>query len=338
MPRSSVICDVTEHGPAQHSGLIRPLARPGGGAVWATWSTPEEVVCLARHDCDRQNEDQKQRCSLFGAHPGPCSYARDDALVEDPARATRITGALEILAGADQREGPDIQAAAHDAALLTWDELRARRIWTDLPPWDHAAMYQLLARAYCVHATHTRGASELAGSIAQMTRLWAPSASRRLPHGDTAAHLHDALDRLPPQWQNLVLGSQRDHRYQGHVRLEDALTWATHYTSDELPPPPAEPGWRAERDRKDDVQHGATTRERLASLPTGWQVHVLRSMALGEGALSAVAQAALSINTIRGYGIHHAWNAPPLKQPSPPGGGNGNTISSHRGRSRPGPV
>lgn len=338
MPRGSVVCELTEHGPEQHAGLIRPLARPEGGAVWATWTTPAEVVCLALYECGKHGEDQERPCSLFGAHPGPCTYNRDDALVEDPSRAALIAAALDVLAGADQQEGPAVQAAAHDAALLTWDELRARRIWAALPPCDRAAMYRLLARAASVHATHTSGAGELAGDVAQMTRLWAPSSPRRLPHGDTAAHLLDALDRLPPQWQTLVLGGQRIHRYLDRMPLDEAVEWAARHASEGLAPPPAAPDWYAEWDRKEDEKRGATTRERLAKLPNGWRVDAVRRIALGADALGAVADAALSINVIRGYGIYRAWNAPPPKRPSPPDASNDTKIPDRLGHLRPGPA
>ncbi|NUK19961.1 MULTISPECIES: hypothetical protein [Streptomyces] len=309
MARGSVVCELTEHGPEQHAGLIRPLVRPEGGAVWATWTTPDEVVCLALYDCGEHGKDQERPCSLFGAHPGRCSYNRDDALAHDPARVVLIDAALAVLAGADQHDGPAVRSAAHDAALLTWDELRARQIWTRMPACDHAAMYRLLARADSLRATRASfasTASELAGDVAQMTRLWAPSSPRRLPHGDTAAHLLEALDRLPLEWQNLVLGGQRENRHLDRMPLDEAVEWAARHASERLAPPPAEPDWNAEWDRKEDEKRGATTRERLVRLPSGWRVDAVRRIALGEDSLGAVANAALTINVIRSYGVDRA--------------------------------
>ncbi|MFF7644080.1 hypothetical protein [Streptomyces canus] len=312
MPRRSVICELTEHGPEQHAGLIRPLARPEGGAVWATWTTPEEVVCLALYDCGRRGEGQERPCYLFGAHPGPCSCDRD-ALVEDPARAARIDAALAVLAAADQHDKSAVQSAAHDATLLTWDELRARQIWRSLPACGQAAMYRLLARADSLRATRASvasTASELAADVAKMTRLWGPSSPPRLPDGETAAALLDALDRLPLEWRTLVLGGQREHRYQARMPLEEAVAWASRHSSEGLAPPPAEDDWTAEWDRKEDERRGATTSERLATLPYGWRVDAVRRIALGEDALGTVAAAALSINVIRGYGVDRASSDP----------------------------
>ncbi|MFC4642350.1 hypothetical protein ACFPEU_09285 [Streptomyces mangrovi] len=309
MPRGSVMCELTEHGPEQHAGRIRPLARPEGGAVWATWTTPDEVVCLALYDCAKHSKDQERPCSLFGAHLGPCSLARDDALVEDPARAARIDAALGVLTEADQHDMPAVRSAAHDAALLTWDELRARRIWTKLPACDRAAMYRLLARADSLRSTRASvasTASKLAADVAQMTQLWEPYSPQRLPDGDTAAALLDTLDRLPPEWRTLALGGQRERRYQARMPLDEAVAWADRHSSEGLAPPPPEDDWTAEWDRKEDKRQGATTSERLAKLPTGWQVDAVRRIALGADALGTIGHTAISINVIRLYGVDRA--------------------------------
>lgn len=309
MPRGSVMCELTEHGPEQHAGRIRPLARPEGGAVWATWTTPDEVVCLALYDCAKHSKDQERPCSLFGAHLGPCSFARDDALVEDPARAARIDAALGVLTEADQHDMPAVRSAAHDAALLTWDELRARHIWTKLPACDRAAMYRLLARADSLRVTRASvasTASKLAADVAQMTQLWEPYSPQRLPDGDTAAALLDTLDRLPPEWRTLVLGGQRERRYQARMPLDEAVAWADRHSSEGLAPPPPDDDWTAEWDRKEDKRQGATTSERLAKLPTGWQVDAVRRIALGADALGTIGHTAISINVIRLYGVDRA--------------------------------
>ncbi|MDH6522349.1 hypothetical protein [Streptomyces sp. SAI-090] len=309
MARGSVVCELTEHGPEQHAGLIRPLVRPEGGAVWATWTTPDEVVCLALFDCGKHGKDRERPCSLFGAHPGPCSYDRDDALAEDLARVALIDAALAVLAEADQHDRLAVRSAAHDAALLTWDELRARQIWTRMPACDHAAMYRLLALANSLRATRAsvaNTASELARDVAQMTRLWEASSPPRLPHGECATALLDALDRLPPEWRTLVLGGQREDRHEARMPLDEAVNWAARHSSEGLAPPPAEDDWKSEWDRKEDERRGATTSERLAKLPNAWQADAVRRIALGEDALGTVATAALSINVICGYGVDRA--------------------------------
>ncbi|MEU0220591.1 hypothetical protein ABZ281_38545 [Streptomyces sp. NPDC006265] len=190
--------------------------------------------------------------------------------------------------------------------MLTWDELRARQIWAGLPPCDRAAMYQLLAHADSVRAIRASVASaarELAGGVAQMTRLWEPSSPGQLPHGETAADLLGALDRLPSQWRVLVLGGQREPRCPARVPLDEAVGWALHHASAGLAPPPPVDDWKAESDRKEDERLGAITSERLAKLPYGWQVDAVRRIALGADALGTVAGVALSINVIRIYGV-----------------------------------
>ncbi len=308
MPRGSVSCELAEHGPEQHAGLIRPLARPDGGAVWATWTTTDEVLCLALYDCSRLGEGQWQPCSLFSAHPGPCSYHRDGALMENPARAMRINAALAVLAAVDQHSMAAVQSAAHDATLLTWDELRARQIWKGLAACDRAAMYGLLARANSVRATASvaRTASELTDGVVEMTRLWDPSSPRRLRHGDAAAVLLDALDRLPPEWRVLVLGGQRGHRYLHRMPLDEAVERATRHVSQGLPVPPAGDDWKAKADREGDERSGAVVSERLARLPYGWQIDGVRRIALGADALDTVSAAVMCINVIRVYGIDGA--------------------------------
>ncbi|MFD4476027.1 hypothetical protein ACFWPU_07915 [Streptomyces sp. NPDC058471] len=57
-------------------------------------------------------------------------------------------------------------------------------------------------------------------------------------------------------------------------------------------------------------ERGNLVGERLARLPYGWQVDAVRSIALGTDALSAVSDAALTINIIRSYSLYLAWNAP----------------------------
>lgn len=276
--------------------------------MWATWSTTDEVVCLALYECGRRRQGRRP-CSLFGAHPGPCSYDRDDALVEDPARAARINTALAVLAQTDQHDRAVVQSAAHDAALLTWDELRARQIWTDLPAYDQVAMYRLLARADSLRATPqsaARTARVVADNLARMTRLWDSSLPKRLPHGERAVALLDALDRLPPPWRIVVLGAQRERRYEARMPLDDAVPWAVSRSSEGQPVPTIENGWKAEWDRKEDERCGETIGQQLTKLPYGWQVDTVREVVLGADALGAVSNAACSINVISGYGVPRA--------------------------------
>jgi hypothetical protein len=92
--------------------------------------------------------------------------------------------------------------------------------------------------------------------------------------------------------------------------LDEAVDWASCHASEGPPPPPAGTDWQAEWDRKEDERRGEITSGRLAKLPYGWRVDAVRRIALGEDALTAVADAALSINVIRLYGIYQACNGP----------------------------
>lgn len=312
VPRASVLCELAEHGPERHAGLVRPLDRPEGGAVWVTWTTEDVLLCFALDNCGKRGS-RNRSCGLFIEHPGICSHEHDEALREDPARVTRINAALVVLAAAAEYEEVAVQQAAHDAALLTWDELGARRIWPELPTCDHAAMYRLLALSNSVRSTRASVAKttrELAAGVTQMTRLWNSASSLRLPHGEHAAELLAALDRLPPEKRVLVLGSQCEPRYQPRMPFDEAVDWISRDATKALAPSPAVPDWKAESHREQDERHGAVISERLARLPLGWQIDVVRRVALGADALGAVTNAGLSINVIRTFGIYLAWNAP----------------------------
>jgi hypothetical protein len=314
MPRASVLCELAEHGPERHAGLVRPLHRPEGGAVWVTWTTEDDLLCFALDNCGKRGS-RNRSCTLFIEHPGTCSHEHDEALQEDCARGTRINAALVVLAAAAEYEGVAVQQAAHDAVLLTWDELRARRIWPELPACDHAAMYRLLALSNSVLSTSAsiaKPTSELAAGVTEMARLWNDASSLRLPHGEHAAELLAALDRLAPEKRVLVLGSQCEPRYMPRMPFDEAVDWISRDATKALAPSSAGLDWKAESDRRHDEEHGAVVSERLSRLPLGWQIDVVRRVALGADALGAVTNAALSINVIRTFGIYLAWNAPGL--------------------------
>ncbi len=108
----------------------------------------------------------------------------------------------------------------------------------------------------------------------------------------------------------MVLGGQRDNRHEARTPFNKAVAWAARHSSEGLAPPPPEDDWKAEWDRKEDERQGATTGDRLATLPAGWQVDAVRRIALGEDALGTVAAATLSLNVICGYGVDRASSDP----------------------------
>lgn len=326
---SSLSCALGEHpGGEPHAGVVRrphartfpPPEEPATGslptAVWARWSTRDDrtqVRCTAEHTCARS--DGPTPCALYPEHPGPCSFALDDTPATDPTREQRALAAHAALAAATSAATHDpaaLHAAALDAALLTWDELRARRIWHQLPPWDQAAVLRIVSHAKNVHpqARSVAHAAALATDLAAVTALWADGSAGMLPHGPAAVELHARLLRLPTSWQGQVIGSQRASRgpHDGpRTPLADAIRYAEG-TCPQPPPKPTlwwEPGW----DTADDYRLGHDLSTRLARLPEEWQVDVIRAIAAGATALAAVSDAGMAINLLRSFGVHLAWCA-----------------------------
>ncbi len=224
-------------------------------------------------------------------------------------RVERIADALSVLAVFGHHNVSTVLAAAHDATLLTWDELRARRIWAGLAEHDRASVYRLVGRAESVRTMRAHLVAELARDAAEVGLLWAPGSPGRLPCGEDAEALLTALAHLPREWRVAVLGGQRPPR-SPRTPLDEAVRYAVQQAEAGLAPPPAARDWAAEWDREEDRARGDLVGERLARLPYGWQVDAVRRMALGTDALAAVSDAALTINIIRAYGVYLAWNAP----------------------------
>lgn len=332
LARRTVTCALAEHDEKRHQGVARRLVIPEGGAVWASWADGEKPSCLAHENCGKPGPDPHEPCNLFTAHPGPCSFHLD-TLREDPLRTGRIDAALDVLVNLGWHDEPTLQAAAHDATLLTWDELRARGIWANLPECDHAAVYRLLSRCGSGQALRPATAEALARDVVEVTRLWAPSSDGRLAHGDDAEALLKDLEALSPEWQALVLGGQRQPvkplssnlfdseppARSPRTPLAEVLRGAVQLAeAGQSPPPPSERSWSADWDRKEDRRLGADMAGRLSKLPYGWRADTIRRIAAGATALDAVSDAGQAINLIRSAGIFVAWNAQPRSpHPSP---------------------
>lgn len=307
---SSIMCVLAEHSRDGHWGIARQFDTPQAGAVWATWTDDEVPRCLAKETCPRTGPTPQDTCALFSDHPGICSFSLDATLAENPRRAGRIGAALKILAACESHDQQTVYAAAHDATLLTWDELRAG-IWTILPDSDQAAVYRLLSRTDSVRTMTPHAVMSHASDVTEVTRLWSPSSPCRLAHGEMAeAHLK-ILEVLPAQWQALVLGGQRSPvNAARRTPLDEALRASSQQAHAGQAPPPAGRNWEVDWDRQQDRETGARMAAGLARLPRGWRVDAMRRMAAGTDAVTAVSDAVLAINILRVFGLRFAWNAP----------------------------
>ncbi|MER5549763.1 hypothetical protein ABT072_47075 [Streptomyces sp. NPDC002589] len=313
MPRRTLLCELGVHGhEIEHAAIARFLSRPERGAAWAHWSEGSAPSCTAWEACPRTGDAPGQACGLFTGHPGACTFALDRALVENETRVRRISAALTVLADHADHEYESVLEAGHDSVLLAWDELRARRVWERLTPWDQAAVHRIVSRAEISHTTHDRAGvvNRLVQGSDQLTRLWDAG---ELPGGKDAAVLCEALTRLPASWQAVVLGGQRSPKSRSsapRVPLGEAVQAAAERAGAGLEPPEPGPRWRTDWDDVDDRRRGAAVSDRLARLPYGWRVDAIRRTAYGLDALGASHEAALAINMLRSYGVYLAWNAP----------------------------
>ncbi|MBV9022298.1 MAG: hypothetical protein JO362_00485 [Streptomycetaceae bacterium] len=324
--RGSLVCELAEHAATgQHCGVARRFPGPLGGAAWALWVDGGEPSFVARDDCARTGAlpaGAQESCLLFERHPDPCMSAQD-AYAQSPTRLPRAFEALKALGEAGRHEPAAVRAAAEEAALLTWDELRSRDVWAVLAGWEHAAVYRLMSWAH----SRTLTPDVLSGLVRELTgfvrhcEARTPSAARPGAGGEEAVVMLDRLGALPEPWQAAVLGDQREEtrgpalsfshaprRSRPRPGLDQALADAAESSARGEPPPPA--AGRYEWDLADRRRLGATAYERLVRLPHEWQVDAVRQIAAGTEAISAVSDAAGSINIIRGFGVYLAWNAP----------------------------
>ncbi|MFK0154331.1 hypothetical protein ACIQVK_19930 [Streptomyces sp. NPDC090493] len=312
MAYRTLICALSSHDAhTEHAAIARPLHQPQTRAVWAHWSSgdPSHTVHEA---CPHTGADTgRPGCALFAGHPGLCTFAFAGTPPMDATRARRIGNALDVLDKDALHDPQKVWAAAHDAALLTWDELRARGIFEQLRPWDQASVYWAISQV-TVLGTAGPGRAEavqhLARDVRELTGLWASGGLAGLPGGEEAAELWELYARLPEPWQALVLGEHRTMPRRS-VPLDTAIRDASsHAAAGHAPPAPG----TLDRSRWDDEKArelGAAEAPRLARLPYRWGVDGIRRAVLGRGALSA-GSAVMAINTLRGYGISLQHSGP----------------------------
>ncbi|WP_416975811.1 hypothetical protein [Streptomyces sp. 4F14] len=325
--RSSVQCPIAAHVRGPHWGVLRDAVRAGatlGRPAWTTWTIqptgplPVHVLPPCPHT---------PACSLFAGHPGSCSPHLDPALSTDPGRTVRIDHALKTLTE-DAGTGcgtDDAAQAAHDAALLSWDELRSRpRILDALPEGDLATVHRLIGRCATVPALDPAGVGTFVREIRQVTCLWAPGPlhGRRLSHGTAAEFWLSVLTELPSDWQAAALSGRYEQilpppgsperlslsRGPGGLPFHDVLQYARRQAAAGHPPPSPAPDHEPGRYRDQDRVLGADLATRLAALPYGWRADAVRRIADGTTPLDVVSEAAQAINALRYYGIRFAGN------------------------------
>jgi hypothetical protein len=306
MARRTLICGLSSHEPpTEHAAVARPLYPPQRNAVWAHWSGSTAPFFTVREGCPHSGTDaDRQVCALFAGHGGLCTFAFDRTPAIDATRVDRIGEALAVLDEHARHEHEAVWRAGHDAGLLTWDELRARRIWDRLAPWDQAAVFGVVSQADVSRAGRGPNGSveHLARDIRELTGLWAGSGPAGLPGGQEAAELWELITRLPEQWQAVVLGEQLAPHSRRTVPLDTAGRSAAAQASAGQTPPEPGAGESSKWNDMDARERGAVEATRLARLPHGWTVDGVRRAVLGRGELSA-GFAAMAINLLRGYGI-----------------------------------
>ncbi|MGW4735200.1 hypothetical protein ACWEQC_39685 [Streptomyces shenzhenensis] len=303
LARRTLLCGLGVHGrKTEHAALARAFLQPAGGGAWVFWSDGAAPSWGARPDCPNRPPG-KPPCNLFACHFGLCTFSLSSIPAEDSTRPHRIDDALAVLAE-PARHGYDIQLrAGHDAALLAWDELRARRIWEQLAPWDQAAVYRRVSLAQVPRTAPDRGdaVGQLVRGAQEITQLWASGTSDALPGGDEAVTLWEALTQLPKDWQVHVVGGQCSVTPGARIPFPKAIrTAAEHTAAGHEPPRPGLHGWST-WNAIADQQHGTAEVGRLARLPYGWQVDLVRRVCRGDP--FSVGDADQSISMLRSYGI-----------------------------------
>jgi hypothetical protein len=288
----------------EHAAVARPLHPPQGTTVWAHWGDTAGPSLVVSMGCPDGADVDRQECGLFTGHPGLCTFAFGNTPAVDSTRMKRIEWALSVLDDHTCHEHETVWLAGHDAALLTWDELRARRIWERLAPWDQAFVYWVISHAGVPWTGRHRAGSmaRFVRDARKLTGLCVGVGPAALPGGEEAAGLWESITRLPETWQAVVVGEQRaPHRRSTMPFAAAVREVATQAVAGKRVP---EPG-ASDCSKWDDQsarERGALEASRLARLPHGWAIDAVRRTILEGGELSA-SDAAMAINRLRNYGI-----------------------------------
>ncbi|MCX4681469.1 hypothetical protein OG413_40435 [Streptomyces sp. NBC_01433] len=246
-----------------------------------------------------------------------------------------VAAALGVLDGWRAMSWADVAEAADRAAHLLWDDWNWSGAFESLAAHDQAAVLHALSVGYRVHSeprsrlgpdfwqsrvdefrTEAAYSAALVGDLQGSTSLISDRSRKAIE----AVHQWQRLRALPPAWQDEVLETlSPDRRYSWRAdpaptlpSLDEALRHAEAAASNGTLPKPSNDRWLLAGERKQDLV------SRLSRLPEGWQTEAVRRMADGITPLTAVSDAAQSVNIVRVFGVYIAWNAAPSSTTAKP--------------------
>lgn len=322
--RASLVCVRPAHDETgEHLALARSIPSDhGGGAVWARWHTSSPAPSFTHGSHCPLATDDETLCALFEGHPGLCAFSRAEIFQHLPGRREEILAHLQVLGQPEASTAMTLQGAAAWAGLLLWDEVRARRVWAQLPAWDQAAVHWLLVRANSPDA-HDPQSSGLLADAAYVADLCGISTGIQRPGvtGPQAAALLTELRALPQPWQITVLAGQRTAPQQQEAgflqappaptprrplreAIQDAADRAARGES--APEPTPQQTWSTPQEARDDADR---LFKQLGALPDGWQVEVIRKTTGDMDILAALLPATTGINVLTNHGVYLAWTA-----------------------------
>ncbi|WP_329156018.1 hypothetical protein OIU91_41905 (plasmid) [Streptomyces sp. NBC_01456] len=234
-----------------------------------------------------------------------------------------VATALGVLDGWRAMSWADVAEAAGRAAHLLWNDWNWSGAFELLAAHDQAAVLHALSVGHRVHSEPRSRlgpdfwqsrVDEFRAEAAYSTALLGGTSliSDRSRKAIEAVHQWQRLRALPSAWQDEVLERlSPDRRYSWRAdpapalpSLDEALRHAEAAASNGTPPVPGDDRWLLAGERGQDLV------SRLSRLPEGWQTEAVRRMADGVTPLTAVSDAAQSINIVRVFGVYIAWNAP----------------------------
>ncbi|MFE4497138.1 hypothetical protein ACFRKD_32300 [Streptomyces niveus] len=216
----------------------------------------------------------------------------------------------------------DRHRAAHAAAAapsLLWEELRALGAWDALPGHERAAVYRTLAlgrrasrelgwtqqtERWTLAINELRSeAAYFAARCEPVSARWPEAPADRTEQGTLAGSLYERYAALPLLSRTAVLAwMQPDTAGPERPALTVAVGEAVNRAARGEPPLEPPPQRCAEI-------VGAVLLDGLGLLPHEWRIEVLRRVAAGATAGTAIHDAGDDIDEMGGHGVRHARHA-----------------------------